>query len=170
MSLVAAQTGTSFSPFVTKRGGSLCLLRGGSHTADELFSLAERDNVVITWLVRLAGFLAMFLGLRMVSAPLEVVLDRVPCIGRFARDLMAGATGMVACLVAATLSLLTIAIAWLAYRPLLTFTLLAVVGSLVYVMKTKVDTKRRAAAGGEIPTVRATPIYTSVSSKGNGIV
>lgn len=116
--------------------------------------------MVITWLVRLAGFVVMYLGLKMVSQPLEVVLDRIPLVGRCAGDLMGGATSLVTCLAAAVLSVLTIAIAWLAYRPLLTFTLLAIVGGLVYVMKKKVDeSKRNGNASNEIPTVTATPVY-----------
>ena len=157
VSLVAAQTGNTFSPYVTKRGGLILLLRSGTRTADELFLLAERDNVVITWLVRFAGFLVMFIGLRMVSKPLEVVLDRIPLVGRCAGDLMDSATGLVNCTVAAVLSMVTIAIAWLAYRPLLTFFLLAIVGGIVYFMKRKVDVNR-AKAAHEIPVAQGVPI------------
>mmetsp|Transcript_3659 Transcript_3659/g.8080 ORF Transcript_3659/g.8080 Transcript_3659/m.8080 type:complete len:420 (+) Transcript_3659:216-1475(+) len=157
VSLVAAQTGETFTSYVTKRGGSLLLLRSGYHTADDLFLLAERDNVVITWLVRFAGFIIMYMGLKMVSQPLEVVLDRIPLIGRFAGDIMGGATSLVTCIVAAALSILTIAIAWLAYRPLLTFTLFAIVAGLVYFAKNRVDVNRH---GTEIPMVKATPIFT----------
>jgi hypothetical protein len=82
---------------------------------------------------------------------------------------MGGATGIVACIVAAALSILTIAIAWLAYRPLLTFMLLAVVGGLFYIMKAKVEAKRCGTVHREIPTVQATPIYAGVS-KGDGFV
>ena len=124
VSLVAAQTGSSFSPYVTKRGGSLLLLRSGYRSSDELFLLAERDNVIITWLLRFAGFVVMYLGLKMVAGPLEVILDRIPLVGRCAGDLMGGATSLVTCIVAAALSIVTIAIAWLAVRPLFTFFLL----------------------------------------------
>lgn len=169
VSLIAAQTGGTFSSYVTKRGGSLLLLRSGYHTADDLFLLAQRDNAVITWLVRFAGFLVMFMGLKTVSQPLEVVLDRIPLVGRFAGDLMGGATGIVTCIVAAALSILTIAIAWFAYRPLLTFVLLAIVGGLGYIMKKKVDATRNE-TDYEIPTVNATPIYADEPSKGNNFV
>ncbi|EJK77532.1 hypothetical protein THAOC_00631 [Thalassiosira oceanica] len=130
VSFVAAQMGESFTSYSTKRGGSLLLLRSGYHTAGDLFLLAERDNIVVTWLVRFGGFLMMFLGLKMVSHPLEVVLDVIPCIGRLAGDLIGGASGIMTCIVAAALSTLTIAIAWLAYRPFFSIMLLGVVGGL----------------------------------------
>lgn len=167
VSLVAAQKGDTFSPYVTKRGGSLLLLRSGYRTADELFLLAERDNVIITWLVRFAGFVGMYLGLKMVSQPLEVVLDRIPFVGRFAGDLMDGATSIVTCIAAAALSTLTIAMAWLAYRPMFTMLLLAIVGGLIYVMKRKVESNREA-SHYEMPT--AVPVYADQSSKGSDFV
>mmetsp|Transcript_6182 Transcript_6182/g.13988 ORF Transcript_6182/g.13988 Transcript_6182/m.13988 type:complete len:168 (+) Transcript_6182:1142-1645(+) len=133
--------GESFTSYSTKRGGSLLLLRSGYHTAGNLFLLAERDNIVVTWLVRFGGFLMMFLGLKMVSHPLEVVLDVIPCIGRLAGDLIGGASGIMTCIVAAALSTLTIAIAWLAYRPFFSIMLLGVVGGLVYMMKKRAAAK-----------------------------
>jgi hypothetical protein len=157
VSLVAAQTGNSFSPYMTQRGGSLLLLRSGQRSSDELFLMAERDNTIITWLVRCGGFLIMYIGLKSVAGPLEVVLDKIPCIGRFAGDLMSGATSVVACMAAGALSILTIAIAWLAFRPLLAFFLLAIVGGLVYLMRQRVDDKRR--TEDYTPTVHATPDY-----------
>jgi len=159
VSLIAAQTGSTFSSYATKRGGSLLLLRSGYHSADNLFTLAERDNAVVTWLVRLVGFIMMYIGLNMVSQPLEVVLDRIPFVGRFVGDLMGGATTIVNCIVAAALSISTIAIAWFAYRPLLTFFLLGIVGGLVYLMRRNVESKRYGEADHEVPLVDTTPIY-----------
>mmetsp|Transcript_3002 Transcript_3002/g.5504 ORF Transcript_3002/g.5504 Transcript_3002/m.5504 type:complete len:423 (+) Transcript_3002:202-1470(+) len=159
VSLIAAQTGSTFSSYATKRGGSLLLLRSGYHSADNLFTLAERDNAVVTWLVRLVGFIMMYIGLNMVSQPLEVVLDRIPFVGRFVGDLMGGATTIVNCIVAAALSISTIALAWFVYRPLLTFSLLGIVGGLVYLMKRKVESKRYGEADHEVPLVDTTPIY-----------
>ena len=134
--------------------------------------LAERDNTIITWGVRFGGFLLMFTGLRMISQPLEVVLDRIPFVGRFAGDLMSGATGVLNCIVAAILSILTITSAWLFYRPLLTFFLFGIVAGLVYVAKKKVDTTREKTEY-EMPTVQAVPIpeYTDQTrAKGSDFV
>jgi len=167
VSLIAAQTGSTFSSYATKRGGSLLLLRSGYHSADDLFTLAERDNAVVTWLVRLVGFVVMYMGLKMVSEPLEVVLDRIPFVGRFAGDLVGGATSIVTCIVAAALSISTVAIAWFAYRPLLTFFLLGIVGGLIYLMKRKVESKRYGEADHEIPLVNAYPIYNDGHSGGD---
>mmetsp|Transcript_6172 Transcript_6172/g.13948 ORF Transcript_6172/g.13948 Transcript_6172/m.13948 type:complete len:489 (+) Transcript_6172:303-1769(+) len=172
VSFVAAQMGESFTSYSTKRGGSLLLLRSGYHTAGNLFLLAERDNIVVTWLVRFGGFLMMFLGLKMVSHPLEVVLDRIPCIGRFAGDLIGGASGIMTCIVAAALSTLTIAIAWLAYRPFFSIMLLGVVGGLVYMMKKRAaatelgdrQDSSNDATNISVPMVHARIVYSDAST------
>ena len=92
-----------------------------------------------------AGFLAMFLGFVFVLRPLSVVGSVVPFVG----SLLGAGTGLVAFLVALALSFTTIALAWLAYRPLLGGALLVVaVGSLVLL-------RRR-----EGPTVVPPPIPT----------
>jgi len=174
VSFVAAQMGDTFTSYRTKRGGSLLLLRSEYHSAGELFSLAERDNVAITWLVRFGGFLMMYLGLKMVSHPLEVVLDRIPSVGRFAGDLVGGASGIMSCIVAGALSALTIAIAWLAYRPFFSTMLLGVVGGVVYMMKKRAATNFGRKDGRKdsfdhdatdisVPMVHARPIYSDAS-------
>ena len=171
---MAAQMGDTFTSYRTKRGGSLLLLRSGYHSAGELFSLAERDNVAITWLVRFGGFLMMYLGLKMVSHPLEVVLDRIPSVGRFAGDLVGGASGIMSCIVAGALSALTIAIAWLAYRPFFSIMLLGVVGGVVYMMKKRAATNFGRKDGRKdsfdhdatdisVPMAHARPIYSDAS-------
>mmetsp|Transcript_6173 Transcript_6173/g.13953 ORF Transcript_6173/g.13953 Transcript_6173/m.13953 type:complete len:234 (+) Transcript_6173:1121-1822(+) len=164
--------GESFTSYSTKRGGSLLLLRSGYHTAGNLFLLAERDNIVVTWLVRFGGFLMMFLGLKMVSHPLEVVLDVIPCIGRLAGDLIGGASGIMTCIVAAALSTLTIAIAWLAYRPFFSIMLLGVVGGLVYMMKKRAaatelgdrQDSSNDATNISVPMVHARIVYSDAST------
>ena len=59
-------------------------------------------------------FLLMFIGLCLVFKPLSVVADVLPIFG----DLVGLGTGVVSFGIAATCSLLTIAFAWIFYRPL----------------------------------------------------
>ena len=66
----------------------------------------------------------------------------IPCVGRFAGDFVGSATGIMTCFAAASLSTLTIAIAWMAYRPFFSIMLLGVVGGSVYMMKKRAATAR----------------------------
>ena len=69
----------------------------------------------------------MFAGLALIFAPLGTIADVVPFLG----SLLRAGTGLVAGVIALTLSILTVALAWIAYRPLVGIGLLAVVVVLI---------------------------------------
>jgi hypothetical protein len=128
VSVVAKQTGNALGPWQTSQGTTIDLLDKGTLTADQMFSSAESANETRTWIVRLLGFLCMFIGFGMIFKPLSVVADVVPFIG----SVVGMGTGIVAFALSAPLSLVTIAVAWIVYRPLLGVILL-VVGIGVFV-------------------------------------
>ena len=92
---------------------------------------------MLTWLLRLGGFLLMFLGLSTILKPLSVFADVLPILG----DIVGIGTGIVAGLVALVCSLATIAIAWLFYRPLIGIALLVVAGFFVWKLRQKKSKK-----------------------------
>ena len=130
VSIVYVQTGDTFTPYHAKSGRDVALLGMGVQTADDLFTEAERNNVIFTWLVRFGGWFLMFIGLNMIFKPLSVLGDVVPFIG----TLIGGATGMVAAGIAFILSIITIGIAWIWYRPVLGIALLAAAVFCVYLL------------------------------------
>jgi len=71
-SLVAKQTSGTFAPYRTKAGGDILLVKPGFHDADSMFQAAQSENRILTWILRLVGFLMMFIGLKMVFEPLGV--------------------------------------------------------------------------------------------------
>ena len=121
VSLIAKQTGRTLAPYTTRAGGDLELLQVGTHTPDAMIRQAQDDNRTLTWLLRAAGFLVMLIGLNLLLKPLSVLASVVPLLGR----LVGAGTGLVAFLMATGLSLVTIATAWLRYRPLVGVALLA---------------------------------------------
>lgn len=141
-SLVAKQTSNSFAPYRTKAGGNILLVSPGFHDADSMFQAAEAANRLMTWLLRLAGFLMMLFGLKMVFGPLGVLADVLPFLGSIVRT----GTGLVAGVLAFVLSLITISVAWLFYRPVLGVILLVIAGAAIYFLKTKWKSRRAAPA------------------------
>jgi hypothetical protein len=119
------------------------MLELGNASASKMFTSAEEANVVLTWGMRVGGFLLMLIGLSMVFRPLAVVADVVPIIG----DLVGMGTGLVAFAIAAPLSLLTIAIAWMVYRPLLGITLVVVSVGLFFGLRSMAARRAAARAG-----------------------
>ncbi len=116
---VAKQSGNNLTKHRVK-DGSIHLVERGIVGVDEVFQKAEDGNAMMTWLLRLAGFVAMFVGLSMILKVLEVIADVIPMIG----SLIGIGRSIVSFLVAAPLTFITIAIAWIFYRPLIGIALL----------------------------------------------
>lgn len=115
VSIVAQQHGGGFTAYLPKAGSDILLIEQGNQSAQAMFKAAQESNALIAWLIRVGGFLMMFFGLSAILRPLSVIGDVIPFIG----SMIAFGTGTVAFLLALPLTLLTIAIAWVFYRPLL---------------------------------------------------
>lgn len=133
VSVVSQQEGNSFVPYRTSNGGNVELLQAGKHTAGEMFQKALDDNKTFTWILRAVGFLMMVFGLNMIFRLASVVADVIPILG----SIVGAGTGIIAFLLAACLSLVTIAIAWLFYRPVLGVALLAAAVVLIVLVARK---------------------------------
>lgn len=128
VSVIAAQVGNTLTGYQTEAGDELEMLSMGAQAASAMFEEAEANNAVLTWVLRVVGFLMMFFGVNLILGPFRVFADVIPFLGSF----MAVGIGIVGFVVAAPLSLITIALAWLYYRPILGIALLAVaVGAVV---------------------------------------
>lgn len=120
ISVVAKQRGDSFVAYVAKNGRKVQLLADGVKDQTEMFAAAQSANTMMCWFLRLIGFVLMFCGIKMVLKPLSVLGDVLPIVG----NIIGVINGVGAFLVALPLTLVTIAIAWVFYRPVLGITLL----------------------------------------------
>lgn len=122
ISIVARQKGNSFGSYVAKTGKSVSLLQDGIVDSVSMFASARSGNTLFTWFLRFVGFLLMYTGLSMLLRPISVLGDVLPILG----DILEVGIGVVAGAVALICSLVTIAIAWVFYRPVLGVILLGV--------------------------------------------
>jgi len=128
VSVIARQAGRSFEPYPTRAGRSLEMLSVGSVGAQAMLQQAQSENTLLTWVLRAVGFLIMFFGLFVLFRPLTVLADVLPFLG----DMLRMGLGLFAAVIALALSLVTIALAWLVYRPMLSVPLLLLgVGAIV---------------------------------------
>ncbi len=132
ISVVAKQVGSNLVPYPTKDGDSrIELFEYGAVTAKDMFKYAKMSNTRFTWFIRLMGVLVMFFGLSMIFHVLKVAVTFVPFLGEIVEWL-----GLfLALIMATTLSLLTIAVAWIYYRPLLGITILLLALGVLYLLK-----------------------------------
>ncbi len=129
VSFVAKQIGSTIASYPTKNG-MLFLQKNGILSAEEMFASARKDNAILTWILRLVGFILFFAGLGAVLRPLRVLTDVLPFLGK----IVGMGLGFVAFVVALIFWLVTVAIAWVAYRPLVGIPLLAVAVALIVML------------------------------------
>jgi hypothetical protein len=139
-SLVGVQTGGTFAPYQAKAGDAILLVEEGTQTAAQMFESAQSANTVLTWIVRAGGFLMMFIGLIAVFKPISVFGDVIPLFG----TMLGAGLGVFSFLLSFALSFITIAIAWIFYRPLLGIVLLALaLGGLFWLVSLGRKKKRQ---------------------------
>lgn len=81
----------------------------GGH--EEAIALMATEHKVMTWLLRIAGFLMMWIGMSLVFGPLHAIMDIIPVIGQSSRFLV----GVALFPVALVLSILTIIVSIIAH-------------------------------------------------------
>uniref|UniRef100_A0A8B9L576 Transmembrane protein 43 n=1 Tax=Astyanax mexicanus TaxID=7994 RepID=A0A8B9L576_ASTMX len=115
VSVVAMQKGDGLTAFRTRAGDSLEMLYMEELTAEEVFAKEHQMNVMKTWALRAGGWFLMFLGISLTTRIIYTLVDWVPVL----RELVSVGLKVFALCVSCSLSLLTIAVGWLFYRPLL---------------------------------------------------
>ena len=133
ISLVANQENNTFEPFHAKAGGTIELLESGTHSAEAMFQQARKSNTILTWVLRGVGFVVMLIGFQLILAPLSIFADVLPILG----SIVGSGTGIIAGMIAGILSCLTIAIAWIVYRPLIGIIMLILSGGIGFFLFTK---------------------------------
>ena len=121
-SLVGEIAGGQLGTYGANSAQPILLVKEGILTSDEMFDAALESNATTTWIFRVLGWILIFFGLYSIASPLVVVADVVPFIG----DLLGMGVGLFSGIGATFLFLVTAAIGWFTYRPLLSIVLLVV--------------------------------------------
>ena len=131
ISVVALQSNSYLTAYTTEAGGEIELFEYGVVDVQTLFKNAQWNNVINTWILRLAGFVMMFLGLLMIFGVLGILAAVIPFLGYIVGLI----SGFIAFILALALSLITIALAWLFYRPLLGIIFFFIAAELLFLLK-----------------------------------
>jgi hypothetical protein len=141
ISIVAAQTKQTFTPYTTQNGREIELVEVGTVSAPQMFAHALEANRLLTWILRGVGFAAMFFGGMLLLGPITALAHVLPFLGSMVEIGFA----VVAFFLSAIVSMLVIATAWIVYRPILGIVLiLAAIGCIV--LLNRLHTKRTPAA------------------------
>ncbi|HPZ07878.1 MAG TPA: TMEM43 family protein [Candidatus Eremiobacteraeota bacterium] len=131
ISIISKQTNNTFTPYKTRTGGQIEEIRMGTMSAEEMFQKAKEENTILTWIIRVIGFIAIIIGIGFILKPIEVLADVIPFVG----NIVGTGLAIITFLVAIPIWTITVAVAWIYYRPLIGIPLLVIaLGGIVGVI------------------------------------
>jgi len=143
ISVIGRQAGHGIAPWQSDSGTELLLVTAGVVPAAQMLDRAVSANHTMTWIWRVLGTVLMIVAFSSILGPLSVAASVLPLLGR----VLAMGTGLIATGLGLGLSVLTIGVAWLVYRPLLSLAIIAVGVACVAGVVMLIG-RRKAAAGG----------------------
>lgn len=142
ISVVGRQAGDGIAAYRTRAGDALLMVRNGAVSAADMFEAAATGNAMLTWILRIAGLIFLIVGFSAVLGPLPVIASVVPFLG----SIVGAGTGLVATILGIIVGTITIAAAWLFYRPLTALLILAIGFAVVFAIRKLAAGRREAAA------------------------
>ena len=129
-------TGTTFVSWTSNVGKKVNWVTEGTKTAAEMIQDMRTQDKILKWVLRLAGFLLIFIGYMSFISPLTKLVGYIPILGNVVNFMF----GLMIFLLSLIQALLVIIIAWFRYRPVLSICLLVVAaaaGVLFFMLKKK---------------------------------
>ena len=126
ISLLAQASSGTFKPWKASDGQDFFLVERGRKQAPQMLENARDSNAAMCWSLRVLGAILAIVGLRMVLAPIALLLNAIPLLGGIAGVGLSLASG----LVGFAWSLIVVAVAWVRFRPLLACGMLAFAATL----------------------------------------
>jgi hypothetical protein len=140
--VLSKQQGEELVPYKTSNGETIQHLMLGNVTAAAMFDSLKLENTMIAWLCRIGGWVLACVGFSLIVGPLKAVANIIPIFG----SIVGTVTFFAAVLLGSIVSLVTIAIAWIAVRPLFAIGLLALAAGAIYLLSRR---GKRASGGLE---------------------
>ncbi|MBF0563329.1 MAG: TMEM43 family protein [Alphaproteobacteria bacterium] len=121
-SVIGRQSDGAIETYTTRNGHELVMGEMGLVSPDSMFKAEEQGNAILTWALRVGGWIAMLIGMMLIVRPLSVLADVIPFLG----DVLSAGVFLVAFPVSLCLTLVTVSIAWIMVRPMIGIPLLVV--------------------------------------------
>ena len=132
VSIVAAVSGNTFTPYVAKSGKTFSALRMGNVPQEQIFESEHAANKMLLWVFRILGFFLCLMGLRSIFSILETLLKVIP----FLSNIVGWGVGVVCGVAAFVWTLVVAALAWITYRPVVAIVLLVLAAAAIWYFAT----------------------------------
>ncbi len=130
VSVLSKQAGAELSPFKTSNGESIDHLMLGKVSTVDMFNSLKFENTTTAWLLRIGGWVLSIVGFSLITGPLKTLAGIIPPLG----SLVGTMSFMVAFLLGTIVTLISIAVAWIAVRPLFAIGLIAIAVGAIYLL------------------------------------
>ena len=117
----------TFESYIAKNGKSFSKVEMGTVSATNMIEHQKSANKLTLWLLRLLGVLLVVGGFKSLLSLISTLFAVVP----FVQRIIGAGIGVVTTLVGLVWSLVVIALAWVAYRPVLAISLLVLAAALI---------------------------------------
>jgi len=102
------------------RPNKALFIRKGQVHPTTIIEEAESRNSIITWVIRILGFLCMMIGLYLILNPVVTVIRVIPFLGNFFSNLLAVGIFFVVFIVTLIITCVIVSLAWVFARPFVT--------------------------------------------------
>ena len=123
VSVISQVAGTTFVGWTSAVGKKVNWVTEGTKTSAEMIEDMRTQDKIMKWLLRLVGFMLIFIGYMSFASPLTKLVGYIPILGNVVNFMF----GAMIFLLSLVQSLLVIIIAWFRFRPLLSIALLGIV-------------------------------------------
>lgn len=127
VSVLAVAAGNSLTHFTSENGETLAMLSMDNATLDQMIAAKESSNATWTWIRRVIGLLIVCAGFKGIFGILGALLKVLPFLANIANF----GTKVIGNVLGFVWSLLVIAIAWVAYRPVVAICLVVAIVAII---------------------------------------
>ena len=127
ISLLQKVVNGTFESYIAKNGQSYSRMEMGTVSAENMIANQKSANKLMLWLIRILGIILVIAGFRALLGFISTVFAVVP----FVQRIIGTGLSLVTTLVGLIWSLIVIALAWAAHRPVVAIILLVAVAALI---------------------------------------
>ncbi len=127
VSVLGKQTGDTIGEYTTKKNTNIKKLVEGETNGAGMINSIEKANKVSKWMFRIIGVLLVVMAVGSILGPITTLIGYIPFLGKIVNSMI----GVVSFLIGLAISLVVIAIAWFAARPIVSIILLVVIAGLI---------------------------------------
>ena len=133
-SMLGKQQGDAIVSFTAKNGTRIDRMFAGEISGAEMVGQLQAENKAATWLLRILFTVLVCIGFSMFFTPVQTLTSMIPAIGKFLGKATQKVAQVIGGIIGTVLSLLVIAISWIAVRPLVGIPILLVTAGLIVLL------------------------------------